>query len=523
MFKKIVKIRSILLIGFLLSVIFASWGIYYKIHFLKFNFTPVQKTPVWSIEAHLSFKPVSDKINVIFAKIKEDGHFKILDERIIAKGYHVDETKNHFTLTADKKKVKQDVYYRTLVYDVGPQKENKKKLPFQKNEITLLEDEKLLIAKELIALSKNNEGDAVQQIIRLLNGDEQNELVESFVPKRSKAKEKAERLIDLLSLMDIPARLVRGIRLIEGKKSFAPDVMIEVYDAKYNDVKVYDIETGVVGLPENFISFQKGDVSLFDVEGGEDSLVRYSVLKSLNTSFNMAKYRAENTGTEVFFDYSIYNLPIEQQNALKWLMVFPLAILAVVVLRNVVGIKTMGTFTPMLISMSLVETGFFAGLICFGVIVSIGLCIRFLLSKLNLLLVPRISAVVIFVILIIQIFSIVGYQFDLSVASSALFFPIIIMAWIIERASIIWEEEGLKSALKEIFYSLLSAVIVYLIIVNETIRHIMFAFNELNIVILFVVMLLGTYTGYRLTELKRFYPLIHNNSVLKNKKKGSDV
>ena len=35
----------------------------------------------------------------------------------------------------------------------------------------------------------------------------------------------------------------------------------------------------------------------------------------------------------------------------------------------------------------------------------------------------------------------------------------------------------------------------------------MFAFNEWNLVILFVVMLLGTYTGYRLTELKRFAPV----------------
>ena len=36
--------------------------------------------------------------------------------------------------------------------------------------------------------------------------------------------------------------------------------------------------------------------------------------------------------------------------------------------------------------------------------------------------------------------------------------------------------------------------------------------NELNLVILFIVMLLGTYTGYRLTELKRFAPIIKENA-----------
>ena len=132
---------------------------------------------------------------------------------------------------------------------------------------------------------------------------------------------------------------------------------------------------------------------------------------------------------------------------------------------------------------------------------------RFVLSKFNLLLVPRISAVVIFVILMMQALTIFGYQFKIDVGSSAVFFPIIIMAWIIERASITWEEDGPANAGREVFFSLLVAVITYFIVSSEYIRHIMFAFNELNLVILFIVMLLGTYTGYRLTELKRFSPL----------------
>ena len=231
-------------------------------------------------------------------------------------------------------------------------------------------------------------------------------------------------------------------------------------------------------------------------------------MKSVTSSLSLASRRAKLAGQKSLFDYSIYNLPLAEQNTLKWLSIFPLAILIIVLLRNVVGVKTMGTFTPMLLSMSLVKTGFWPGLICFGVIIGIGLLIRFVLSKLNLLLVPRISAVVIVVIIIMQMLTVLGYQFKLNVALSAVFFPIIIMAWIIERASITWEEEGAINAGKEIFYSLVAAIVTYFIISSEYIRHIMFAFNELNLVILFVVMLLGTYTGYRLTELRRFKPLV---------------
>ena len=64
------------------------------------------------------------------------------------------------------------------------------------------------------------------------------------------------------------------------------------------------------------------------------------------------------------------------------------------------------------------------------------------------------------------------------------------------------------AAIKQIIYSLIVAVLTYFVINNESIRHILYAFNEINLVILLLVMLLGTYTGYRLTELRRFAPLV---------------
>ena len=210
-------------------------------------------------------------------------------------------------------------------------------------------------------------------------------------------------------------------------------------------------------------------------------------------------------------------------------MIFPLGILLVVLMRNVVGIQTMGTFTPMLIAMSLIKTGFISGLLCYTLIITLGLILRSASTKLNLLFVPRISAVVIFVILIMQFLTVVGYNLDIQTAASAVFFPIIITAWIIERASITWEEEGWRNALKQILNTMAVGFITYIVLSSDYIRHIMFAFNEWNLVILFIVMLLGTYTGYRLTELKRFSPLIESapqpvakNTVSKRPHRTSD-
>lgn len=310
---------------------------------------------------------------------------------------------------------------------------------------------------------------------------------------------------ELLAIRGISTRTARGLKLEEGQK-VTPDLMMEAYvDGAW---RIYDPVTAEQGLPENFLLFQRGGDSLLDVEGGTDSFVKFSLQKSITSTMNLASRRAKLNTKAGWFNYTIYNLPLAQQNTLKWLSIFPIGILIVVLMRNVIGVQTMGTFTPMLISMALVKTGFVTGLICFVAIILLGLCIRFVMSKFNLLLVPRISAVVIFVILIIHALTFLGYNFNIKVAQASVFFPIIITAWIIERASITWEEDGPWNAGKELFNSLLVGIIVYFIISNEYIRHVMFVFNELNLVILFIVMLLGTYTGYRLTELKRFAPLV---------------
>jgi hypothetical protein len=146
----------------------------------------------------------------------------------------------------------------------------------------------------------------------------------------------------------------------------------------------------------------------------------------------------------------------------------------------------------------------------FLAIVSVGLLIRFLLTSLNLLLVARISAVVIVVIFLMAIFSILSVKLGLNSVMTITFFPMIILAWTIERMSILWEEEGGKEVLIQGGGSLLMASIAYLLMSNALMRHLSFNFPELLLVVLALLLLIGQYSGYRLTELHRFSPLLKN-------------
>ncbi len=510
--KKILTLRFWLSMFLLATIVFAAYSAYYKVARWGFSLKPKETTDIWTIEAHISFKPNGENIVVSMASPNFGDDFKVLAEDVVAKNYELSRKNNRLIMKSPAAKKTQHIYYRVLLYDNEGGK-GKISAPVPPTPRSPMFDEKQAItAEEIWELSKQISGDKVQQIIRILNQLPPEPVIAAVLPHRKTPKAMSAIVSDLLSFKKIPNRLARGIKLEEDKKTYEPDLMLEAYvDGQW---KLYNLENGKKGLPKNFIIFQKGGDSLLDVSGGEDSTIKFSVQKSPLSSFNLAGHRAKLADSETNFAYSIYSLPLLEQNTLKWFTIFPLSILIVVLIRNVIGMHTMGTFTPMLLSMSLVKTGFVPGMICFVLIVGLGFLLRALLSRLNLLLVPRISAVVIFVILIMQGFTIVGYRLNLNIVSSALFFPIIITAWIVERASITLEEEGAKDCAKELFNTLLAAVIVYFVISSEYIRHIMFAFNELNLVILALIMLLGTYTGYRLTELTRFASLIkeHKNA-----------
>lgn len=508
MFKKFFTVRCVLTYLLFLSTLFAGYSIYYKIKYWGFSFSPKQVADVWTIEAHVTFTPTGEPIKVSLTTPSENNNFKIMEQDVIAEGYKVKKVKgetNRVVLTSPAKEGIQNIYYRVMLFDNQDSKGKTKAPTPSAPKQPFFDEQTYATAQNILKAAKKMQGDDVQQIINLFNQPTPDANVLAFRPLKKNTKDTIDSIRNLLAIKNIPTRTARGVKLVEEKKSFSADLMLEAYiNGKW---RTYNVKDGTIGVPSNFILFQRGGDSLLDVEGGEDSVVKFSVIKSVTSSINLAGKRADIAKQKSWFDYSIYNLPVAEQNMLKWLMIFPLGILITVLLRNIVGIQTMGTFTPMLLAMSLVKTGLVAGLVSFGLIMVIGLSMRALLSKLNLLLVPRIAAVVIFVILIMQTFTILGFRLKLDMISAAAFFPIIIMAWIIERASITWEEDGASNACKELINSLLTALITYFIINNDIIRHVMYAFNELNLVILFVVMLLGTYTGYRLTELRRFAPI----------------
>ena len=136
--------------------------------------------------------------------------------------------------------------------------------------------------------------------------------------------------------------------------------------------------------------------------------------------------------------------------------------------------------------------------------VAVGRSLRRYLERMKLLLVPRMSAVLTIVVLTLAFTSLVSHGMGIERALSVALFPIVILTMVIERMSVVWEESGARSALQQALGTVVVAILSYMIFSNDWVQHLTFVFPELLFLVLAAMLLLGRYTGYRLSELYRF-------------------
>jgi hypothetical protein len=304
--------------------------------------------------------------------------------------------------------------------------------------------------------------------------------------------------IDLLRMSGVAARLAYGVELEEIRGSQDPKLFVEYFDGVYWRIRDPN-RPNVVLDPRAVFIWNRGGDPLLDLAGGENSTVVFTATRDLIPMERLTDLRDSN-----LLVATIFGLPVSERQVFRYVVLIPIGAFVVVVLRNVIGIATLGTFMPVLLALSLLDMELRDGLTMFAVIIGGGLWFRFLLSRLNLLVVPRVAACVVIVTLLMMLLSVVSWHLGLRNGLKITLFPMIILAWTIERMSLIWEEEGKRSALLQVLGSLIVAVVAYMVMEIRQVRYLAFYFPELLLVLLAGIILLGRYTGYRFSELFRF-------------------
>jgi hypothetical protein len=512
---------QVAVIAFMLAAVglFVTW---YKVSFLNIPLTPHAKKDYYTISAEVSFSGENRAGEISMALPAPQEGVRIVSQESESGdfGYTISQSKEGERALWSKRTIegKQKIFYKVTV---SPE-------PFymrtqERESLEDVQDEVFADTNEIFALWGEAERSAALNLIETVRYQSASpltftaQLIDQFNAKapsdsvklllKMKREDKISLITKILLHEKINSRKVRGIYLEDKQKGRQLVPMLEVLTDE--GWKLFDYDKGHVYKPENFFVWQRGNEALFIAKGISSPKLRFSVTQTQVPVISTIEQSVQSSYSE-FLSFSLFSLPGSQQNAFKQILLVPLGVLIVVILRIMVGIRTMGTFMPVLFALAFIQTSLLNGLIMFFMIVFSGLFIRFYLSRLRLLLVARISAVIIVVIAIMSIMSIVSYKLGLTQALTVTFFPMIILSWTIERMSILWEEEGGREVFVQGSGSLVVAVLAYFAMMNEFMAYLFFSFPELLLVVLAVIILIGRYTGYRLTELLRFEPLGHS-------------
>jgi hypothetical protein len=184
-------------------------------------------------------------------------------------------------------------------------------------------------------------------------------------------------------------------------------------------------------------------------------------------------------------------------------LVLPVIATMLAFLRQVVGMSTFGLFTPAIVALSFLVLGWLVGVLSLVFILATGYASRSLMRRLHILFIPKMAIILgigsITLLLLISIATAFGV-----VLSHDTVFVLLIMTTLVESFLTVKSEQGLLSAMFAIGQTILAALICYVVVQWQPFRLLIVAYPEIIILTILINVLLGRFTGLRVSEYFRF-------------------
>lgn len=478
----------------------------YQIFIVGIPITEDETDDLWNIDAKVEFQATPKnpvKVQMFVPPLSQD--YVSLNESFISNNYGVSinrvDGNRKVTWSARRVSGNQTLYYRLVLTKRYSGEKPKAKGPIFRDSIAVEGAEKIA-AEALMAPIRQHSADIEtfisETIKRVNNVNDDN--VKLLLAGDTSTPNKAKTIELLLSIAHVPMERVHTIRLVADQPQ-TPELWLRSFNGQ--DWLYFSPETGESGLPNDRLVWWTGDENLVSIEGGKKLNVRFSLNNSQMNAIRLAKLTDENTDAD-FLEYSLYGLPLQTQQTFMIMVMIPIGVLVILVLRNLIGLQTLGTFTPVLIALAFREMQLGYGIALFTIITALGLSLRSYLEHLKLQMLPRLSVVLTFVVVLIATISLLSHKLGLERGLSVALFPMVILTMTIERLSITWEERGGGHAMKVAIGTLFAASLAHLLMTVPELNYFVFTFPAVLLILVGFMLAMGRYRGYRLTELFRF-------------------
>ncbi len=481
----------------------------YKVLVFGFPLQPEARTDVWRVEIQIRFEADGGPVKAQMYIPTRTESFIVVDQSFVSPGYGVTTERQrgrgmHAVYSIQEEKGLQSLYYRAVVQHGRDNAATERDPQPPVSPPDYKGDAERAAAQSIVASvlkQSADPGTLVALVVKHLREARPTDEASFLLGRQPTQSRLVGTAVDLLQTAGVPARVVNGLALLPERRDARFERWIEYYaDGRWQSYLPWEATAEALRY---YLPWWRGTDDFIRLSGGTGLSHSTTTTRSYEHAIRTALTRQRELEKRLV-EFSLFGLPLQAQSLFRTILVVPIGILLLVVLRNVVGVKTFGTFMPVLIALAFRQTGLLWGCVFFSIVVALGLAVRFYLERLKLLLVPRLACVVIVVILLLAMLTVLSLKLGFERGLSIGLFPIVILTMTIERMTVVWEERGAGEALQQAAGSIGVGALCYLIMNLAVVEHLAFVFPELLLVVLAATLLLGRYTGYRLTELYRF-------------------
>ena len=310
---------------------------------------------------------------------------------------------------------------------------------------------------------------------------------------------RAKAMVALCRADSIPARVVTGFE-VDDQPNLVPRFWVETLRNRVWEA--HDLRGNRFGhLPDNFLPIRYDGDRIVFFEGREQSQVLFSLGKLAPKN---ALFLTGSNPAEIL---DLTRLPSAMHPILSVILLIPLGAFVTSLFQVMIGLRTIGTFSPTLIALSFVMADWRTGVAVFAFVIVLGLMSRAMIDQLKLLMVPKLSFMLTCVVVaLVFTISVLDYL-RLTPSPNAVLLPMVILTMTIERFYVATAEEGIASALNLLMNTVLVSFFCFVTLGWRQVGQIVLAFPEVHFFTLAAIVFLGRYNGYRLAELWRFRDL----------------
>lgn len=195
------------------------------------------------------------------------------------------------------------------------------------------------------------------------------------------------------------------------------------------------------------------------------------------------------------------------KNTLVLLLMLPIIATIVVFTRQVIGIETFGIYIPSIITIAFLAIGIRVGLIMFIAIILAGALVRYWLRRVKILSLPRMATVLLAVSLVVLSLILISAAIGSNSITGISIFPILIMIILVERFIDVQIERGSSVAVTLTIETILISSLCYLLMSWHLFQNFIFLHPGYVLILIPANLILGRWTGLRLSEYIRFKTL----------------